>query len=169
MARISDVKREHRQLAMRIPGDIRQRMPAEELRHRLKHVERIQENAPHGRAGTALRHRANRMLRAIPLREYLERKRQLNELIGDAPGGIDSPAEEYRALSARLDEDNVYPESLKTAADRRLTGASVPYPDADLDAILGLKEPVEKSWAALEEKQALLREEIRALRQRLGG
>jgi hypothetical protein len=140
MAKVSDAAVAHRSVAERVPEAIRTRMPQEELRHRSEHVFRIEESAPStGEARTALLAHARKVLRSLPVGEFIRRKKELHDIAMSLPaGGFDSPMQEMMRAGSELDKTNSYPAGLVTACENRLLGKAPSYPEADIDQILGI-------------------------------
>jgi hypothetical protein len=185
MAKISDIPAEHRSVASRMKH--LETMPAEEARHRAAHVARLEEKTPLTGEGRALMQaHSSRILRSLPVAEYLAKLKHYHETANAMPGGgIDSPAHELRAAAAKLRGENQFPPGLVSACEERLLGKSPEY-DCDLDAVLGIgqaekdstnlpelsgRTPIEKAvneaMASLDRKTSGLRKEINAFKTEL--
>jgi hypothetical protein len=66
-----------------------------------------------------LNNRKRQIAKAMPVCEYIERKRELARLADHA--GHDA-AVAYRAVAAQLKQDHVYPDGLESACDQALLG-----------------------------------------------
>lgn len=168
MADIAKLPAEHRGTARRVPEKHRQRMTDAELAYRAKHVSQLEDKAPHGEPGNASRRYAAALLRAMPLREFIDKYRHL----GEVAHGVSSSdaAFDFRQAQNQLREENPYPHGLREAAERRLAGKDGMHTELsndELDSMLG-REPVTKAKSELERKQAELLAEIRAYKARLG-
>jgi hypothetical protein len=114
-------------------------MAAEELRHRAAYAYHVESGAPvTGEAKTALMALSSKILRSIPVAEYIANRKRLLELAADAPNGFDSPGHDYRRAAAEIKAANHYVPGLVDACDRRLVGKDPGYPEADINAILGV-------------------------------
>jgi hypothetical protein len=138
VASAAQVPAAHRSTAEMVPEKIRARMTSEELRHRAAYCHRIESGPQTGDAKRALFALSRKILRSIPIREYIESRAKFHQLAADAPSGINSPAFEFRSAAAKLKADNAYPPGLEAACERRLLGKEPGYPEADVDQILGL-------------------------------
>jgi len=185
MANLEDIREDHRSVASRMKH--LETMPAEEARHRAAHVARLEEKAPlTGEGRDLMRAHASRMLRSLPVGEYLAKLKHYHETANAMPGGsIDSPAHELRAAAAKLRGDNQYPPGLVNACEERLLGKSPEY-DCDLDAVLDigqaekakagaphrsgattLQKAVQSATAPLDERISDLRKAINAEKARI--
>jgi hypothetical protein len=136
MAKPTSVPAEHRSHAERVPEDIRDRLTDEELIHRSQYAAHLYDTAPHGEAGRAMMRHADRILRALPLAELIERRKELYEA-ADSMRNASDASDIHRAI-AKLDKDNVYPSGMREAGEKIVhNGLAANYPDADLHAILG--------------------------------
>src|ERR1700691_1361673 len=131
MAKVTDAKPEHRSYAERVPEDIRERLTGEELKHRAEYAAHLHDTAPQGEAGQAMMKHADRVLRSIPLAEYLQRREELYEL-ADSTNDPQTHSEILGAIP-KLDKANVYPAGLQDAAENVFRGLAGNYPDADVD------------------------------------
>jgi hypothetical protein len=149
MAELNKIPAEHRSVASRMPH--LERMSAEEARHRAAHVARLEERAPMtGEGRTLAMGHAQRLLDAIPVREYLDQLQTYHEM-ADAmpnqarPGELFGPASEMRTAGNEFKQKHIYVPGLVDACNRRLLGKEPEY-DCDIDAVLGIGQ-AEKATA----------------------
>lgn len=133
MAKVTDAKPEHRSYAARVPEDIRDRLTGEELKHRCEYAARIYDTAPQTQDGRGMMRHADKILRSLPLAEFLEQKEYWYKIAGGLEG---SAADDAYGVATNLRTDNAYPAGMREAAESRLHGLAAGYPDADLDVIL---------------------------------
>jgi hypothetical protein len=152
MAKITDVPSGNaRSHAERVPEDIRDRLTGEELRHRSEYVAHLHETAPlTGEAGRAITKHADRILRSLPLAEFLDQKEHWYEIADGLQG---SAADDVYGAITKLRRDNVYPAGMQEAAESKRHGLAAGYLDADLDVILGRKDE-QGNYAAVEKANA---------------
>jgi hypothetical protein len=152
VASLAHVPAELRDTASGVPEDVRNRLQPEELRLRCREVKRIRDLTPvTGPATSEMLSHARRLLRAWPVREFLDRREELHSMASAMPSGIDSPAHDLRRAASELKEQHVYPAGLVNACEARLNGWSAYYEDSagnrvDLDALLGLDKQ-QRSWS----------------------
>lgn len=118
MATVNDVPVEHRDLAKRMPEDIRDRMDPAELRLRLAEVARLQDQIgrmpDHMTARGASEH-AEAMLKALPYTELEERARKLQASATQAPTALDATG--FIQAATELRRANPQPQAMTQAAD----------------------------------------------------
>jgi hypothetical protein len=181
MAKLTDAKPEHRGYAERIPEDIRERLPGEELRYRAEYAAHLHDTAPMGEAGQAMMKHADRVLRSLPLAEFLQRRKELYELAE----GTNDPQTHHELIAAvtALGKANRYPAGLQEAGEKVLGGLACNYADADIDLIMGrpsgssadprafgvnsLEKAVHVATADLDERISDLRKQINAEKARI--
>ena len=152
MASLAHVPAELRSEAASVPEEIRDRLQPEELRLRCREARRIRDLAPvTGPATSEMLSHARRLLRAWPVREYLDKRERLHQMANAMPSGIDSPAHDLRRAATELTEQHVYPAGLVSTCEARLNGRSAYYEDSagnpvDLDALLGLDKQ-SRNWS----------------------
>jgi hypothetical protein len=134
-----------------VPADIRDRMPAEELRHRAQYVHHLTESSPLTGEGRdlAMAH-GQSVLRALPVRELIEQVKAHNDRALELPhgGGVDSPAADMRAAAQKLREKNHYPPGLVRACEDRLQGKQPSYDGCDIGQVLGIGPAAKAAKAA---------------------
>ena len=135
MAKLTDAKPEHRGYAERIPEDIRERLPGEELRYRAEYAAHLHDTAPMGEAGQAMMKHADRVLRSLPLAEFLQRRKELYEL-AESTNDPHTHHELIAAVTA-LGKANCYPAGLQEAGESIFRGLGCNFSDADIDLIMG--------------------------------
>jgi hypothetical protein len=100
-----------------------------------------------GEGGQVMRTHAQRLLDSLPIREFIDRHKQLLDIANSLPaGGIDSPSHEMRQAARKLEQEQEYAPGLLRACEHRLLGQEHSYDECDLDLVLGLK--AEKAMVA---------------------
>lgn len=140
MAKVTDVPREHRDIAGRFKH--LDSMPAEEARHRARHIHELEQRCPTtGELRDLTFAHVARLASALPVAEYFSQIENLNQLAAELPGtGIDSARHDaYRAVD-QIRQDNIYGPGLLAACERYLTGKDAQFDDCDIAAVLGATE-----------------------------
>jgi|ERR1035438_309364 hypothetical protein len=114
-------------MSVTIPAEV----GATERRQRQRHIDELNRHAAaapaeHSRYLTA---RAAKVARSMPVRQFVERRRELKQKANAAPSTIEwadgkatSVAGSYRAMASALEAENAYQPGLVEAVEERLLG-----------------------------------------------
>ena len=142
MARLTDVPKEHRDVASRFKH--LERMPAEEARHRAAHIHHLENRCPlTGDLREITLAHTSRLAESLPVGEYLAQLRHLNEMTDQMPAtGIDSPRYDFLRAADQLRAANTYPPGFVRACEEWMQGRREPamYPDCNIGAVVGAKD-----------------------------
>jgi hypothetical protein len=145
-AKISDVPAEHQRHARLVDVELLDSLTPAELRHRAAYAARLADDAKQAAIpehSKYLNQRARAVMRSKAALDFLQRDKELSQMVADAPrtishdgqGNAQSVAGAYGEMRRHHRDQNSYPPGLLEALDQPLLGKTVA--DSQLRDVVG--------------------------------